>query len=113
MLVILGLVWLSWHILNWYADSSESPVMAERIESLQRDFAAARRKMLDLPVRHIFGASESAQGRELRRQCEALSRAFVADPQPQARELMLAYCQAYEHYQDSGQVPRDLPDSGL
>ncbi len=110
MVLFIGLFMLSWELLKWYADASESPVLTERIDSLQQDFAAARRQMLNLPVRHIIGSSDSAHGRELRRQCEELSRAFVANPQPRARELMLEYCQAYEQYQSTGEIPRDLPD---
>ena len=112
MILFVCAVVLSWELLKWYADASESQVLSDRIEGLQQDFAAARRQMLNLPVRHILGSSDSAKGRELRRQCEDLSRAFVASPTPRARELMLAYCQAYEQYQETGKVPRNLPDAG-
>jgi len=110
MVVIVGAFAMSWELLKWYADVSDSPLLVERIEGLQQDFAAARRQMLDLPVRHILRSSDSAQGRNLRRQCEQLSTAFVANPQAAARELMLQYCQAYEHYRETGEVPKDLPD---
>ncbi len=110
MVIFLGLVFLSYEGVKWYADHSESSDLSERIEQFEADFSAARRRLLDLPVRHIAGSSESARGRELRHHCEDLGRAFVANPQPEVRDLMLQYCQAYEQYQETGEAPRDLPD---
>lgn len=110
MVAVVCLCVLAWESLKWYAESSDSTVLHERISRWQHEFATARRQMLDLPVRRIVGSSDSVAGRELRRQCDDLSTAFVANPEPATRELMLRYCQAYEHYRETGNVPRDLPD---
>ena len=112
MVVFLVLVYLSFQGIQWYADRSESPALGTLIERAQDNFAAARRQMHALPIRRIVGSSDSARGRELRQRCEELGTAFVASPQLATRELMLQYCQAYEHYRETGELPRDLPDPG-
>lgn len=110
MIVVPGLLFLSWKGISLYSERSESPVLVSLIERVEQDFAAARERMHRLPIRQLARRPGSAQGRELRQQCEELGTAFVADPQPATRELMLQSCQAYEHYRLTGEIPHGLPD---
>ena len=96
VVALFGLGALAVKGISWYADQSDSEVLQDFVERAEDRFAGARERMLRIPVRQL--PRTSSQGRELRERCEALGRAFVANPQPEAREQMVQACQAYEQY---------------
>lgn len=112
LVCFLCLFFLGLEALKWHAERSESPVLNSLIERVQHDFSMARHRLHNLPIRHLASSTDAVRGRELRRNCEDLGTAFVANPQPETRELMLQYCQAYEHHRATGELPKDLPAFG-
>lgn len=105
LVALLGLGALAVKGIGWYAEQSDSPALQGFVERVEQSFAGAREKMLSIPAREL--PRTASEGRDLRERCEALGRAFVANPQPEAREQMLEACQAYEHFRLTGEAPRD------
>lgn len=103
VVALLGLGALAGKGIAWYAEQSDSPALQSFVERLEHSLAGAREQMLGILARERPRAS--SLGRELSERCEALGRAFVADPQPEVREQMLQACQAYEQYRQTGQAP--------